>query len=369
MKRFSILLTIACILTFMSSCNTESEYTINGVAEGYADGTKVYLQLRDKPDWINIDSTTITKGRFTMKGQADPGFLGHIYINGDNDKSLIVVEPGVITIEIKDAYGYPHGTECNERLTTYSQAIDKLEEQMADIMERIENLETEDTAAYFEYRKELEKLDQEEYKLLAKLLKDNITNPLGVGMYCLLNSAFADDIDFLFNLSQQIPEEFLQQHYVAKVLENVGIISITSVGNHFTDLVMTTREGENISLEMLVQQNKYVLIDFWASWCAPCRQSIPGLRILHETYKDRGLSIVGISLDEDKEAWEAAIEKYKMDWIQVCELQGWKSGYAKAYGVRAIPATILIDSTGMIIGRNLESTQIAKIIENSDKDE
>lgn len=359
MKKITLFLTLASLF-LLAGCNQETEYIINGVAGDYPDGTMVYLQMRDKPEWISVDSAKIVKGRFLMKGHVAPGFLG--YIGVGEERTLIVVEHGEIVIDLKD--GNPHGTESKERLSTFSHDMENIEEQMADIFARMDSLDQNDTVTYGKFMARLEELDHAEMNLMAKTIEENIDNPLGVGMFCFYNSVFADNVDFLRNISEQIPEEYLQQRYVTKVLENVNTILRTSAGNHFTDLKMTTREGKEISLESLVNANKYVLIDFWASWCAPCRQSLPGIRKLYDDYVDRGLCIVGISLDDDKSSWENALVTFRMDWVQVSELRGWESEYAAAYGVRAIPATVLIDSTGTIVGRNLESADIARIIEN-----
>lgn len=362
MKKILLFFATVCVLLVAVSCENDAKYTIKGSASGYPDGTKVYLQMRDKPDWVNVDSTTIVKGRFLMVGQVAPGFLGYISIG--EDRSMVVVEPGEIRISIENGQGYPHGTECNERLTEFCHSMEIVDEEIADVMARMEAVDVEDTATRVRFMARLEELDGMGYKLLAQVIEKNITNPLGVGMLCFYNSAFADDVDFLVSLSKQIPEDFKQQSYVAKVLDNVKIIESTSAGKRFVDLKMKTKEGNVVSLKSLVESNKYVLIDFWASWCAPCRQSLPGIRQLYLNYKDKGLCIVGVSLDEDKKAWEMALGKFGMEWLQVGEMLGWDSEHAAKYGVRAIPATVLIDSTGTIVGRNLESGEIAKILDS-----
>lgn len=358
MKKITLLVIVAFVI-MMSGCNKDVKYVIKGIAEDYPNGTKVYLMMREKPNWIAVDSAIVMEGRFIMSGQVYPGFLG--YIGVDDNRTMIVVESGEIVIDLKD--GNPHGTTSNEELTTFNHSMEILEDQMSMIIVKRDSLDNQDTATFAKLNARLEELNQEKMQMLANVIKENITNPLGVGLYCMYNSAFAEDIDFLLTLSQLIPEEYLEQAYVSKVLENVSIISCTSVGNNFTDLLMTTREGNEVRLDSLIKRNKYVLLDFWASWCAPCRQSLPGIRMLYENCKDKGLCIVGISLDEDKEAWENALEKYEMDWLQVGEMLGWESEHAATYGVRAIPATVLIDSTGTIIGRNLEANEVAALFD------
>jgi len=112
-----------------------------------------------------------------------------------------------------------------------------------------------------------------------------------------------------------------------------------------------TPEGTTKSLEQL--RGKYVLIDFWASWCGPCRRENPNVVRLYNKYKDKGFEILGVSLDKSKDRWKAAIKKDNLTWHHVSDLKGWRSKYAKLYGVRGIPYTVLVDKEGKIIGKRL----------------
>ena len=110
-----------------------------------------------------------------------------------------------------------------------------------------------------------------------------------------------------------------------------------------------------------------VLIDFWASWCAPCRSAIPRLIKIYEQYKDKGFEIVAVSLDQDAKAWKEAIGKMNMPWPQLSDLKAWKSEGVKSYAVATIPYTILIDSQGKIIARDLHGDELEKAIAESVK--
>jgi len=123
------------------------------------------------------------------------------------------------------------------------------------------------------------------------------------------------------------------------------------VGGQAPDFTLNTPEGEALSLKDL--RGKVVLLDFWASWCGPCRQENPRVVKLFNKYKDKGFDILGISLDSKKERWVQAIKKDKLIWHHVSDLKGWQNEVAQAYGVRAIPQTILLDREGKIIARDL----------------
>ncbi len=122
-------------------------------------------------------------------------------------------------------------------------------------------------------------------------------------------------------------------------------------GSMAPDFSLPKADGTPFSLSKL--RGKYVLVDFWASWCGPCRKENPQVVALYNKYKDKGFEILGVSLDEDKEAWLKAIEKDRLTWIHVSDLKGWQNEAARLYNVNAIPMTYLIDPDGVIIAKGL----------------
>ncbi len=129
-------------------------------------------------------------------------------------------------------------------------------------------------------------------------------------------------------------------------------------GMYVPDLVGATPKGDTLALSKL--KGKYVLIDFWASWCGPCRRENPNVVALYKKYKDKGFDVFGVSLDRDRDAWLRAIEQDGLTWHHISDLQGWRSEHAALYSVNSIPQTILIDPQGRIIQRNLRGEQLAE---------
>lgn len=128
------------------------------------------------------------------------------------------------------------------------------------------------------------------------------------------------------------------------------------VGEVASNITGATPEGKNMSLTDL--RGKYVLIDFWASWCGPCRRENPNVVRLYEKYKDKGFDILGVSLDTNKDKWVEAIKKDKLDWHHISDLKGWSSQLSKPYGVRGIPYTVLVDKEGNIIAKRLRGASL-----------
>lgn len=134
------------------------------------------------------------------------------------------------------------------------------------------------------------------------------------------------------------------------------------IGEVAPDLAMATPTGEMMKLSDL--QGKIVLVDFWASWCKPCRMENPNVVRVYNKYKDKGFEIIGVSLDKDKAAWEQAIEADGLTWKHMSDLQFWGSEAVKAYGIQGIPYTVLLDKEGKILAENLRGPRLESTLAN-----
>ncbi|RZL19221.1 MAG: TlpA family protein disulfide reductase, partial [Pedobacter sp.] len=152
-------------------------------------------------------------------------------------------------------------------------------------------------------------------------------------------------------LSNSLKETELGKELGARLNAVKGALT----GEQFKDFVSTTPDGKTLSLKEVIAANKYTLVDFWASWCGPCRKENPNVVKTFNAFKEKGFTVLSVSLDDDGAKWKAAIEKDGMPWFHVSSLKGWKEPAAALYNIRSIPQNVLVDANGKIVATNLRA--------------
>ncbi len=166
------------------------------------------------------------------------------------------------------------------------------------------------------------------------------------------------ELAFLSDLAEKFKKEMPDSEYTQQFVAQVEDLRKLAIGMEAPDIALPNPEGDTIRLSSL--RGKYVMIDFWAAWCKPCRVENPNVVKLYQKYKDKGFEIYGVSLDRTKQAWVDAIDEDNLGWKHVSDLQYFNSEAAMLYNINAIPATVLLDKNGVIIDKNLRGQALAQ---------
>ncbi len=176
------------------------------------------------------------------------------------------------------------------------------------------------------------------------------------------------DIYYMLDINQKnkvfdaMPKEKLTSEGIKKLYDNYRIEQITAVGNQYTDIAALQADGTPLALSELIGKTEYVLVDFWASWCRPCRNLLPVLKEIYEAQPAGKLQILGISCDRDSAAWQQAVAEEKLPWLQIRDQRKEPYNPCDVYGIMAIPSTFLMDANGTIVARNPSEEQIKEIL-------
>lgn len=336
------------------ACSENKGYVVTGTVEGAADGDTVYLAAVEGRQLVNMDSTVIQNGTFTFKGVQDTAVSRYITYKAEGKEGLNIdffLENGKISINLSEGTNdSATGTLNNDAYQEIRVQVNEINGKMREIYESMS-----DTTLTDEQReakgKEMNDLEEKQMAVVKSGIAKNITNLAGVTL--LKQNYYYMDVNELDPLMPQIPAAFDNDERIIRIKENVEKMKATAVGQKFTDFEMQTPEGETVKLSDYVGKGKVVLVDFWASWCGPCRREMPNLVEAYAKYKDKNFEIVGVSLDQSGDSWKEAIQKLNITWPQMSDLKYWNCEGARLYAVSSIPHTVLIDGEGVILARGL----------------
>lgn len=360
MRKLFMLASTLFVLAF-SACADKSGYVVTGTAEGTVDGDTVYIcDMQGFFAIVPTDTAVVKNGKFEFKGDFEGAALRFLVPthNGSAEglgMADFVLENANINIQTflqknkKEAVVESDG-ENAAIYKDYEALCKKWDGQINpywDIVREKKGTEEEIAKAQTEMDKLSDQRDGEIYQFVKNHVPSGISDMLMVYGWSTYTDAQKKELMDLF--AEKGPDMPNYKNLVAqqKAEESTGI------GAQYTDIVMQTPEGKTIKVSDYVSKNKYTLIDFWASWCGPCLKEMPNVVNAYNKFHDKGLEIVGVSLDNKKEAWVAAIKKQNMPWPHMSDLKGWESAGAAAYNVRAIPANVLISQNGKIVAKDL----------------
>lgn len=329
--------------------------------EGLPDGEK--LLLTDIDGQV-IDTITIAQGKFNYAAKTDTVNFYTIFVMSNPSNNVnIFTEPGTVQVRITAKTG-----EASVGGTTANDALNVLMQETNPYYEKINELEeivTSDTTLSPESDWVIGERYMQFYGEIERKMKEaaaqNIDNELGY----MLVVRFIDEeqnVQLLRDLIAKMPEKFRQRKPIVSLLAQLNTYETTAEGRTMPDFTLNTPDGVPTSVLGEVKQHQFTIIDFWASWCNPCRAEMPAMRQLYTDFNEKGLGIIGISLDDNAENWQKAISDLKMEWTQLSDLKGRDADAARAFRIPFIPYTVVVDSVGTILKKDLHGDDLREYI-------
>lgn len=357
-----ILTSLALTVGFMTASCQSNTYKIEVTGDALGQQDTLYIST-DLRTGAPSDTIVGKEGKYVLEATTDTTQLAILFAGrpGGPNKPFFI-EPGTIKINLsaKPAQCKASGTKTNElyqQFTDSTMAIAARYNEIASSIREGKLTETEQKAK----EAEMEALDKQYTAVVNAFAKDNIKNELGYLLLTMYNNDI-DDQDKT-QLIAQLPDKMRSRAAIKQLEATIAQRSKTAEGSTLADYTMDDIDGNPTSILALVKQNKLTVIDFWASWCGPCRAEMPTVVKMYADNKAKGLGIIGISLDNDKAKWAAAVKQLGITWPQLSDLKGWGNGFAKVFAVNGIPYTVVIDQQGKILKKGLRGEELARYVE------
>ncbi|WP_165370392.1 TlpA disulfide reductase family protein [Hymenobacter persicinus] len=360
----SILL-IGSVLAMANGCNrganpsastTEGGFQVSGQLTNAPAGTKVYLAELTETQFAPRDTATVdAQGKFTLQGTAAEPGLYQVKVNDANQVLLALESKSRVQLsgdatKLTENYTVK-GSKDSEVWQQLNRSMLRAKQQMAGVEQRYGVQaaagRTDSTELLKNKYFAVQAANTAEIKQLVRQNPKSVVSAFVVGN--LLNPD--DQFAFADSMATEFKKTMPESRFTKALVARLDPLRATARGQVAPEISLAAPDGKPVALSSL--RGKYVLIDFWASWCGPCRQENPNVVKAYKRFKDKGFEIYSVSFDQDRGKWLKAIQSDGLIWTHVSDLKGWESAAGQTYGVKSIPLSILLDPQGRIIDKNL----------------
>ncbi|UYZ64019.1 redoxin domain-containing protein [Hymenobacter weizhouensis] len=366
MHKMKSFLYLGALLGMANACNKNtppttgaatdaSSYQVSGQLQNAPTGTKVYLAELGETQLVSRDTATVDdKGNFRFTGTLPEAGIYQVKINDQNQVMLALENGARVELtgnaqQLGQTYTV-RGSRDSEMLQQLSRTIEQSRQQMQRLEQRFtSNSQQNRRDSLVVLQQRALDLQNQSTASLRRLVRQN---PGSVVSAFVVGSMMNPDDNFTLadSVATELKKTRPDSRYTKTLVAKLEPLRTTVVGVQAPDISLPTPEGKAVNLSSL--RGKYVLLDFWASWCGPCRQENPNVVAAYQKFKNKGFEIYSVSFDQDRDKWLKAIQKDNLTWTHVSDLKGWESAAGQTYGVRAIPQSYLLDPQGRIIAKN-----------------
>ncbi|SIO54541.1 redoxin domain-containing protein [Chitinophaga niabensis] len=352
--------------------SAQQEFTLKGKIGELNTPAKIYLQY-SVDGTQKLDSSALTNGSFSFKGDVANPVKGYIRVNYNPaipkgytqyDLLSVYLEKGTIIVNSKDSLQHavvkgPQLNKDNQQLEADLKSVNTKQRALTDNYYSQSTEKRKDSVAAAAFKTSYEELGDERKKVLRTFIDKHPKSLVALdALRSWAGYAFdPEQAEAVFNTLDASVRNSVDG---VKYLERIQRVKATQIGQIAPDFIQNDTTGNPVKLTSF--RGKYLLIDFWASWCGPCRAENPAVVKAYHEYKDKNFTILGVSLDQPgaKDKWLKAIADDKLAWTQVSDLAFWKNAVAQQYAINAIPQNFLLDPSGKIIAKNLRGEELSK---------
>lgn len=353
--------TILCaVLLLLASCSKKEQYTISGSITD-KEPSIIYLQQRIEGNWKNIDSVQMVNGKFEFTGTVtvpDAYYLS----KGEKDKLILFVENCPISVTADSSQlsnAKVNGGTAQSLFNEYNKAYSSKDSELMSVYEQWKA--EQDAGIKKQLEVKVDSLDKQLTLFQEQYMGEHLSSP--VAAFLLTQIQYGKNSEELSQLLAKLDASLSETNAYKAIKSRVEALKKVAIGQKAPDFTQNDAEGTPITFSSVYAKNSYTLVDFWASWCGPCRAENPNVVAAFQQFSGKGFGVFGVSLDKDKERWLKAIADDKLTWPHVSELNGWGNEAAKEYAVNSIPANFLVDKNGTIVGANLRGEELVKKLE------
>jgi thiol-disulfide isomerase/thioredoxin len=358
------LLYIVGVLAFLASCTPKNQVVITGEIAELENGM-LFLKVKESKQWLILDSCKIEKGKFKMSFQLEEPRLAFLVTEPETEmfQNLpIFLESGNIQITINESDGNPiiSGSKLHDEYTDAINKLDAIDHQYEALIGTYNQAQQEgDITQMAAAKLEMDSLDNAYLASIKNHINAHSSSPVSVTLVTT-QLIYYLSLQEMKEIKTGLDTSLYHTKAIQPLDERISVLQKFEPGQTVEEISLPDTSGTIHNLSEL--RGKYVLLDFWASWCGPCRRENPTLVAVYQKFQNRGFDIYAISLDKSREAWINAIEKDNLTWTHVSELKGWEGAVSQSFGIISIPSNLLLDPEGKVISRNVFGEQLEEIL-------